>query len=187
MIILPVRMQLTACPMFWLIMIFLLKLPGLIIYFPAFQGMTKSCFSYFGAHCESKKKKIDPPHRSYKSPFFWVLYNELVHRSCIYINKYDVAAYRQKTKHLNYGKKVDVIKWLHIFLWRCFFSSEDANYSLSCVFFGHHFPTKASWTKSLFLQSFKAICSMPSFSTVPKLELFFFPKSKAKTRNQKIK
>ena len=68
--------------------------------------------------------------------------------SCIYKGKYDVAVYREKTPHLSYGKKVDLIKnvfvpeknfcfperirsfkyeWLLLFPRLCYSPSEDAS------------------------------------------------------------
>ena len=44
-----------------------------------------------------------------------------------------------------------------------FSASEDASYCLSCVLFGHDFPTKASWVKNLFSQPFRAWPSAVSY------------------------
>ena len=54
-VILPVRMHLTACLVFCLVMIFLLKLLDLKIYFHSSSRLGQ--VSYFRAHCEGKKKK----------------------------------------------------------------------------------------------------------------------------------
>ena len=91
--------------------------------------------------------------------------------SYIYKSKYDVATYREKAPHLSYSEKVDLIKkvfvpekifcfpettrsfkyeWLLLFHWLCYCPSEDASYCLSCVLFGHDFPTKASRLKIYF-------------------------------------
>ena len=82
--------------------------------------------------------------------------------SCIYKSKYDVATYRGKAPHLSYGEKKDLIKnvfvpeknfcfpettrsfkyeWLLLFPSLFYSPSEDASYCLSCVLFGHEFPT----------------------------------------------
>ena len=89
---------------------------------------------------------------------------------CIYRSKYDVATYREKSPHLSYDEKIDLIKnmfvpeknisfpetirsfkyeWLLLFSWLCYSPSEDASYCLSCFFFGDDFPTKASPGKDL--------------------------------------
>ena len=47
-------------------------------------------------------------------------------------------------------------EWPLLFPWLCYSPSEDASYCLSCVLFGHGFPTKASRVKNLFLQQFRA-------------------------------
>ena len=94
---------------------------------------------------------------------------ERYHNSCIYKSKYDVATYREKAPQLSYDKKVDLIKkvfvpekyfrfpetirffkyeWLLLFPWLCYSPSEDASCCLSCVLFGHDFPTKASRVKN---------------------------------------
>ena len=104
--------------------------------------------------------------------------------SCIYKSKYDVATYREKAPHLSYSEKVDLIKnvfvpeknfcfpettrsfkyeWLLLFPWLCYSPSEDASYCLSCVLFGHDFPTKASRVKNLFSQPFRAWPSAVSY------------------------
>ena len=68
-VILPVRIHLTACFVFWLFMIFLLKLFGLKISFHSSSGLGQ-VFSYFRAHCEPKKKKVDPFHESVQNLHF---------------------------------------------------------------------------------------------------------------------
>ena len=104
--------------------------------------------------------------------------------SCIYKSKYDVAIYREKAPYLSYDQKVDLIKnvfmpekcfcfpeatrsfkheWLLLFPWLCYSPSEDASYCLSCVLFGHDFPTKASRVKNLFSQPFRAWPSAVSY------------------------
>ena len=104
--------------------------------------------------------------------------------SCIYKSKYDVATYREKAPHLSYGEKVDLMektfvpetkvfcfpeticfryKWQLLFPWLCYSPSEDASYFLSCVLFGHDFPTKASRVKNLFTQPFRAWSSAFSY------------------------
>ena len=86
--------------------------------------------------------------------------------------------------HLCYGEKVDLIKnmfvpeenfcfpettrsfkyeWLLLLPWLCYSPSEDASYCLSCVLFGHDFPTKASRVKNLFSQPFRAWPSAVSY------------------------
>ena len=103
--------------------------------------------------------------------------------SCIYKGKYDVATYREKAPHLSYSEKVDFIKnvfvpeknfcfpettrsfkyeWLLFFPWLCS-PSGNASYCLSCVLFGHDFPTKASRVKNLFSQPFRAWSSAVSY------------------------
>ena len=107
-----------------------------------------------------------------------------VDSSCIHKSKYDVATYREKAPHLSYGEKVDLIKnvfvpeknfrfpgttrsfkyeWLLLFPWLCYSPSEDAFYCLSCVLFGHDFPTKAFRIKNLFSQPFRAWPSAVSY------------------------
>ena len=107
--------------------------------------------------------------------------------SCIYKSKYDVATYREKAPHLSYGEKVDLMektfvpetkifcfpeticfryKWQLLFPWLCYSPSEDASYFLSCVLFGHDFPTKASRVKNLFTQPFRAWSSAFSYLKV---------------------
>ena len=104
--------------------------------------------------------------------------------SYIYKSKYDVATYRENAPHLSYSEKVDLIKnvfvpeknfcfpettrsfkyeWLLLFPWLCYSPSEDASYCLSCVLFGHDFPTKASRVKNLFSQPFRAWPSAVSY------------------------
>ena len=36
--------------------------------------------------------------------------DEPIDNSCIYKSKYNVATYREKAPHLNYGEKVDLMK-----------------------------------------------------------------------------
>ena len=43
-----------------------------------------------------------------------------------------------------------------MFPWLCYSLSDDASYCLSCVLFGHDFPSKASWVKNPFSQPFRA-------------------------------
>ena len=50
-----------------------------------------------------------------------------------------------------------------MFPWLCYSPSEGASYCLSCVLFGHNFPSKAYWVKNLFLQSFRAWPSAVSY------------------------
>ena len=84
-------------------------------------------------------------------------------------------------------------EWLLLFPWISYSPSEDASYCLSCVLFGHDFPTKATRVKNLFSRSFRAWPSAVSyfiahcegkkkridpfkslhFSTWPKLEAIF--------------
>ena len=66
-VILLVRMHITACLAFCLVMIFLLKLLGFIS--TALQSLAKCCFLLKG-HCEGKKKKTDPSHESVQSLHF---------------------------------------------------------------------------------------------------------------------
>ena len=92
--------------------------------------------------------------------------------------KNDVATYREKAPHLSYSEKVDLIKNVFVpektFAFQkqlnllnmsgyCCFPSEDASYCLSCVLFGHDFPTKASRVKNLFSQPFRAWPSAVSY------------------------
>ena len=105
--------------------------------------------------------------------------NGPVHSSCIYKSKYDVATYREKAPHLSYDEKVDLImnlfvpekslpfpetirsskyEWLFFFPWLCYSPSEDASYCLSCVLFGHDFPTKAYWVIFTTLQGLGKCC-----------------------------
>ena len=69
-VILPVRMHLTACLVFCLVRISLLKLLGLKNLFSQLFRAWPSPVSYFKAHCEGKKKKIDPSHESAQSFHF---------------------------------------------------------------------------------------------------------------------
>ena len=76
------------------------------------------------------------------------LFDGPVDSSCTYKSKYDVATYREKSPHLCYGEKVDLIKnvfvpeknfhfpetirsfkyeWLLLFPWLCYSPSEDAS------------------------------------------------------------
>ena len=54
-------------------------------------------------------------------------------------------------------------EWLLLFPWLCYFPSEHASYWLSCVLFGHGFPTKDSWVKNLFSKPFRAWPSAVSY------------------------
>ena len=47
--------------------------------------------------------------------------------------------------------------------WLCYYPCEDASYCLSCVLFGHDFPTKASRVKNLFSQAFRACSGAVSY------------------------
>ena len=67
-VIFLVKIHLTACLVFYLVMIFLLKLLGLKIHLHSPSG--PSSISYYRAHCEGKKKKIDPSHESVQSLHF---------------------------------------------------------------------------------------------------------------------
>ena len=72
---------------------------------------------------------------------------------CIYRSKYDVATYREKSPHLSYDEKIDLIKNMFVpeknisfpetirsfkyeslllFPWLCYSPSEGASYCLSC-------------------------------------------------------
>ena len=50
-----------------------------------------------------------------------------------------------------------------MFSWLCYSPSEDASYCLSCVLFGHDFPTKASQVRNLFSRPFRAWPSAVSY------------------------
>ena len=109
------------------------------------------------------------------------LSNGPVHGSYIYKSKYDVATYTEKTPHISYGEKVDLIKnvfvpgrnfcfpemiwsfkyeWLPLFPWLCYSPSKDASSCLPSVFYGHYFPTRV---KNLFSQPFRTWPSAVSY------------------------
>ena len=68
-VILPVRMHLTACLVFCLVMIFLLKPLELKSISTALQGLAK--FLTLELIAKAKRKKIDPSHESVQRLHFW--------------------------------------------------------------------------------------------------------------------
>ena len=69
-VILPVRMHLTACLVFCLVMIFLLKLLGLKIYFHSPSGLGQALFLTLELIVKAKRRKIDPSDKSFQSLYF---------------------------------------------------------------------------------------------------------------------
>ena len=69
-VIIPVRMHLTACLVFCLVMIFLPKLLGLKIYFHRPSGLVQVLFLTLELIVKAKKKKFDPSNESAQSFHF---------------------------------------------------------------------------------------------------------------------
>ena len=68
--ILPVRMHLTSCLVFCLVMISLQKLIGLEIYFHSPSELDQVLFFFLKAIVKAKEKKIDPSYESVQSLHF---------------------------------------------------------------------------------------------------------------------